>query len=224
VELEADLVEEEFDEVEIGGVVGAGVWQLLEPVGEAAVAGFAVIPGAGPQPDVHTVLGAELDEVAKVAAAAPVEVAFDLFVVDPDDVGGDDVDAGGLHLEDLVLPLRLGEPGEVEFAHDREPGLAVEHKIAAIHLERVAVGGDAAEMEVAGLGSGDRGGGVDGDEILSGRGLRDGARREGRGGKNEVREKGSKLHGLRALQCVGTKTKMRCRRWFRHRRRSETVH
>ena len=96
-------------------------------------------PGADAGDDVHAVFGAELDEVAEVFVAGPVPLAFDLFVVDPDEVGGDDLDAGGLHLEDFGFPLGFGDAGVVDFAHDGEPGFAVEGEVLGVEAEDVAV-------------------------------------------------------------------------------------
>jgi hypothetical protein len=165
VDLPADLVEEQLNEVEIGGVVGAGVGELDEPIGEAAVADFAVRPGTDANPNVHVMPGAQLDKAAEVALAGPVELALHLFMVNPEDVGGDDVDARRLHLEDLVFPLRWRIAREVELAHDGKPGLAVEHEIAAVHLEGVAIRGCATHVKVAGLRWGDGGRRVDVDLV-----------------------------------------------------------
>jgi len=171
-DLLADFPVEAGDVVEVDGVIGAVVGDLDEPVGKAAVAYFAVGPRAGAQVDIHPVLRAELDEVAEVAAAGPVELAFNLFMVDPEDIGGDDVDAARLHLENFILPLVLGNAGVMDLAHHRQPRFAVKHKVAAVHLDRVPSRRRPTHMQVAGLGRGDGSARVDGDEVLRSESLR----------------------------------------------------
>jgi len=78
---------------------------------------------------------AELNKVPQVALTAPVEDTFGLLVMDPDDVAGDDLNSGGLHFEDLLLPLRLWIAGVVELAHDGEPGLAVEGEVLGVDAD-----------------------------------------------------------------------------------------
>ena len=92
-------------------------------------------PGSDADVGIEAVLGTELDELMEVSVAGPVELAFDFFVVDPDDVGGDDGDSAGFHFEDFVFPLGMGEADVVEFAHDWDPGFVVLGEV-------LAVGGD----------------------------------------------------------------------------------
>ena len=174
-ELGGDLLVVEIDVMEVGGVVGAGLAGLGEqPVGETAVADFGVRPRADAGDDVHAVPGTKLDEVAEIFLAGPVPLAFDFLVEDPDDVSGDDLDAGRLHLENFGLPLGLGDAGVMHLAHDGEPGLAVEGEVLRVEREHVAVRGAGVGGIVGivcGTGSGSGGRSVD-DEGLWGRGLR----------------------------------------------------
>ena len=92
-ELIADLAVPGADRGEIHGIVLAGRALLEHPIGQAAVAHFGVVPGADARDQIHAVFGAKLGKGAQVALARPVELALDLFVMDPDHVGGDDIDA-----------------------------------------------------------------------------------------------------------------------------------
>ena len=118
-------------------------------------------PGADAGDDVHAVFGAELDEAAEIFVAGPVPLAFDFFVMDPDDVGGDDLDAGGFHLEDFGFPLGFGNAGVVDFAHDGEPGFAVEGEVLGVEAEGVAGGGSGVGGVVGVVRGAGRGGGAE---------------------------------------------------------------
>ena len=82
---------------------------------------------------IRSVTGTELGEGAQVALSAPIELAFDLLVMDPDD-------AGSLHLEDFVLPLRPWIARKVKLSHDGQPGLAVAGEVAAVDADRASGG------------------------------------------------------------------------------------
>ena len=90
---------------------------------------------------------AYLQEFAQVAIAAPVPLAFFLFVVNPEDVGGDDGDAAGSHLLNLAPPFMLGHTAVVYLAHDGQDVLAADDEAAAVNLEcdavRVGAGAEA---------------------------------------------------------------------------------
>ena len=96
-------------------------------------------------------IGAELDEPANGAVAAPVDLARRAFHMVPQDIAGDDGDARRLHLEQFLLPIAGGEAGEVEFAHDRQPGPAIASEIAVGEAERAMRAGAAAHVEMAGF-------------------------------------------------------------------------
>src|ERR1039458_4117491 len=80
--------------------------------------------------------GAELGKGAQIALGGPVKLSLDLLVMNPDHVGGDNVHAGGFHLEDFFFPLRSRIAGEMKFAHDWKPGLPVMRQKAAVQAER----------------------------------------------------------------------------------------
>jgi hypothetical protein len=176
--------------VKVVGVVGADLWCFREqPVGEAAVADLSVGPGADARDDVHAVLCAELHEPPQVLLAGPVPLVFDLFVVDPDDVGRDDLHACRLHLEDLGLPLAFGDAGVVHLAHHREPGLAIEREVLRIEAEGVAGRGAGLLGDIGvigGAGRRSRCRSVDGDGCGT-----LGTRRNSRNKKRREQEKGT---------------------------------
>jgi hypothetical protein len=62
-------------------------------------------------------LSAKTDELAQVAVASPVELTLHFFVVDPDNVRGNDLHARSLHLEELFFPVLVWVAGEVELTH-----------------------------------------------------------------------------------------------------------
>ena len=74
---------------------------------------------------------AKLHEAADIAIAAPVELAFLFFVMNPEEVGGHDLNAAGFHFQQFVFPLRTRIAGEMELAHHRQPGLAAAGEIPA---------------------------------------------------------------------------------------------
>src|SRR6185437_5354100 len=108
------------------------------PIRQSAVAHLCVIPGANPRQQVEAVFGAELGEGAQIALPAPVELAADFFMVDPDDIGRDDIDSGGLHLEEFFFPKRPWITRVVEFPHHWKPWPAVERKVAAVQPKHMA--------------------------------------------------------------------------------------
>ena len=82
-------------------------------------------------------LAAEFHEMTQVALTGPIELPFDLFMMNPEDVGGDNVHACSLHLEDLILPVLRGVSREMELPHDWEHWLAIQGEKTAVHLEVV---------------------------------------------------------------------------------------
>ena len=122
-----------------------------EPIGQAAVADFTVIPGPDANPDHHAVLGTEFDKTAHVALPRPVKLALDFFVVNPEDVGRDHLDPACLHFQNFFFPSGFRIAGEMEFAHHRKPGLAIAREIAAVGGENVAVRGLSANGKAQGF-------------------------------------------------------------------------
>jgi len=94
-----------------------------------------VIPGANARDQIHAVPGAKLGEGAQVALIRPVELALDLLVMDPDDVGGDDIHPGGLHLEDFVFPLGARVARKMKLSGYGQPGFSVEGEIAIVQAQ-----------------------------------------------------------------------------------------
>lgn len=62
-------------------------------------------------------LSTKANEFAQVPVATPVELPLHLFVMDPDDVGGNHLHSGSLHLEEFFFPILVWVAGEVELAH-----------------------------------------------------------------------------------------------------------
>ena len=152
LDLAAYLAVEAAHVLQILGVVAAQRNVLFdEPVRKAAIAHFAVIPGTDAQVDVESAFVAQLDKMAEIALAGPVELAFDLFVMNPENVGGHNLDAAGLHLEQFLAPILFRIAREVEFAHHWQPGLSIEREVAAVDSNSVPRGRDAAHVQKAGF-------------------------------------------------------------------------
>jgi len=108
--LVADLIVKLRDVTEITRIVPAQgkhlvVAQLLQPVGEAAVAHFAMAPRANPQQHVQTHGLAGFEEFPQVVPAGPIPDALDFLVVNPKNVGRHDADSAGLYFEQFIAPF-----------------------------------------------------------------------------------------------------------------------
>src|SRR4030095_12444886 len=79
-----------------------------EPVRKSAVAHFAVIPRAEAQNEWEPDIFARCNEISQAPPAGPVPFAFDLLVMNPENIGGDDVDPARLHLQQLIAPFGFG--------------------------------------------------------------------------------------------------------------------
>ena len=126
----------------------------VEPVRQAAVAGLAVVEGADAQDHLQPVLPAQRHEPAQIAAAVEAERALRLLMVIPEHVRGHDGHAAQLHLDDLVLPPRCGQAGEVALAAHRQHRTAVHGQIVIVHRQRMAAaahGGEALAQRVYAL-------------------------------------------------------------------------
>jgi hypothetical protein len=97
-------------------------------------------PGADARIDIHAMFSAELHKSAQIALTAPVELPFNLFVMDPDHVSSNDFDAGGLHLENFFFPLRFEHSRIVKLTHNRQPRLVIQQEVLRVHGQPVAVG------------------------------------------------------------------------------------
>src|ERR1017187_7357610 len=60
-------------------------------------------------------------------------------MMNPENVGGHDLNATRLHLEQFFAPLILRIACEMEFAHDGRPWFSVEQQAAVIQRQRGAV-------------------------------------------------------------------------------------
>ena len=103
-----------------------------QPIGEAAVAHLAVAKRPDTQDNEHMMFPAELNKFVQVLITAPVEPALDLLVMNPDNIGGDDIQTAHLHLDDLILPCIFVHSGEMSFTADCIKGFP-------IHLHKVVV-------------------------------------------------------------------------------------
>jgi len=125
--------------LEVGWIVDACRSFGDQPVWQATVACLTMCPWPDSDIEIHMMFGAELRESTKIPVASPVELAFDLFVMNPYNVGRDDVDARSLHFENLLFPFVGWNSGEMEFAHHGKPGFSVEGEIALIQADDVSV-------------------------------------------------------------------------------------
>ena len=97
----------------------------LQPVGEPAVAGFAVRPRPDPQHHLQADGVCQLDEAPHVAVPVPPHLALHVFVNVPEHVRGEHADPAGLHLAQLPRPAIGHVAAEVVFAHHGDPRAAV---------------------------------------------------------------------------------------------------
>lgn len=111
--------------------------KLLQPVGETAVARFAMRPRADPQHDLQARPIRELDESAHVAVPVPSDLALDVLVRVPDQVGREHRDAAGAHLAQFALPPLGPVAAEMVFAHDGDPRPPVDRHVSGRDADRV---------------------------------------------------------------------------------------
>src|SRR5271170_1026174 len=97
IRLLADLFEETLDVIEILRIVLARFTFFDQPIGQAPIANFAVCPRSDTNPHVHAMFGTQLDKFAQAALSPPIELAFNFFMMDPEDIGRDDLYATGFH-------------------------------------------------------------------------------------------------------------------------------
>jgi hypothetical protein len=113
-------------------VVATGRAFRKEPIGKPAIPNLAVRPGADAGYNIHPVLSAKLDETSQVALARPIEMTFNFLVMDPDHVGADDLNPGGFHLENLILPITFRITAVMKLPHHRKPGFSIHREIGAV--------------------------------------------------------------------------------------------
>jgi len=87
MKLLADLRIELFHLGKINRVIGAHRALLEHPVRQPAVANLAVVPGTDARIEQHSVPGAQFGKSSQVSLAAPIELAFNLFVMNPENIG-----------------------------------------------------------------------------------------------------------------------------------------
>ena len=139
--LPVDLSVKAPDVFEIARGIFADVTAALrqQPVGEAAVAAFAVRPrpNAGVGEEAH--LFAQLDKVPQIQRPTPVELPLHLLMVNPKDIRGGNGDAARLHLPQRFFPPRARVAGEMKLAHDGQPGAAIQREEMRIDGNRAAL-------------------------------------------------------------------------------------
>ena len=138
------------DQRQIGRVVLPQRDALVQqPVGESAVAAFAVGPGADAQHHIQPGPAAAQHEPAHVQPAGEPQLPFPLLVVNPEQIGGDHRDAARLHLAELGLPLCGVAAGKMELAHDGQPGLSAPGQAETVDFDPLPAGVAPAQMQVS---------------------------------------------------------------------------
>ena len=95
-----------------------------QPVRKAAVAAFAVRPGADAQHNRKPGAAAVQDKTADIKVAGKAAGPFDFLMVNPEQIGGGDGHAAGLHLGKFGRPGFGFAAGKVELPHHRQKRLA----------------------------------------------------------------------------------------------------
>ena len=138
LQLGDDLGIEGAHEREVVRVVRARLQAALqEPVGEAAVAVFAVAPRSDADDDVESMGGGEFDEGAQVEIAAPVETTGLGLVGGPEDIRRNGVEASGAGVPEDFIPALARQTRVVDLAGDRHPGASGALEPSAVHLDPV---------------------------------------------------------------------------------------
>ncbi len=120
-------------------VLPQGEPALNQPVGETAVAAFAVIPRPDPQPHRHLQCSAGFQKTPQIPGAGEVPLVLLFFMVNPENIAGNDSDAACPHFEDRFPPLVRMPAGKVELPHHRQDRPAVLQQIPAVHLIAITV-------------------------------------------------------------------------------------
>jgi len=138
------------DILQINRIVGPRFDALLpDPVGDTSVADLAVTKRADTQQNVKMVLFADFDKTSQISSAGKVELPFNLFVVNPEAIGGYHIQPSGFHFFNGIVPQRIGITGIMDFAHDRKPGFTVLYQKIVVHGDGHTVGiGGCAHDEV----------------------------------------------------------------------------
>ena len=82
-----DLRIEQFYFGKINGIIGAHRALAEHPVRQSAVANLSMGPGTDARIQQHSMLGAQFGKFSQITLAAPIKLTFNLFVMNPEDVG-----------------------------------------------------------------------------------------------------------------------------------------
>src|ERR1700691_5348770 len=91
---------------------------------------------------------AEFYKMPKISLPGQIELAFNLFVMNPENVGGNNLHSARLHFQNFFFPVRFGVTSKVELTHHGQPRLGIFQHIAAVDGERLPGFRDAIQMEV----------------------------------------------------------------------------
>ena len=69
----------------------------------------------------------------------------------PEHIGGNDGHPAGLHLAELLLPLRAGIPAVMELPQHRNRRLSVQGQVVAVHLDGAAIRSGPTQIQMAGF-------------------------------------------------------------------------
>ena len=89
-------------------------------------------PRANSQQDVETDFPASLEEFSQVSLPRPIPCAFNLLMMNPENIGGDDADRTSLDFEKFVAPFWIWASRKTKLARDEHPWLAVTPQTVAL--------------------------------------------------------------------------------------------
>src|SRR3974390_993389 len=109
-------------------------------------------PWARTNEHLETQAACERNETAQIPIARPNERSGLRFMMVPEYVSRNDADACRFHFGQFGFPVLSGHARKMKFAHDGQPGLAVEYEIAVVDFDFVATRRDVGtEMEIVRL-------------------------------------------------------------------------
>ena len=100
-----------------------------QPIGKSAVSRFAMRPRTHAQKHGHIELAADSAELFEVAVARKIKRSLHLLMVDPEQIGGNDLNAALLHFLKLSFPILFGNTGKMHFSHAVDIGLSISCEI-----------------------------------------------------------------------------------------------
>lgn len=89
--------------------------------------------------------------MTQIEIVCPVEISGLPFMQIPEYVGGDGIDASGLHFQNFLFPVGLGEAGIVKFSDDGIEGASVFFDVVTVNPNGIALGIGSAQVEVSPL-------------------------------------------------------------------------